>query len=505
MFDDDDFFDSFDSIDWETLLKCARPLTPYSRRTDKVKQAEAYLDKAMKNVKAELYQFIYAINIFKLVPVKERTGLCTNGENIYYNPDEVIGDVAWSLYHNNNKGMENIEKKLVHMLMHGLLGHFQDEPTFRNKELAWAVMDAQVHRLLHKISKKYDNMDEFNWKVEERLKSNSKGYSEYYNGLKNKQIRRFWKDNYIYIQVDKHEYWNEPKNQQQEGEEGKSIILSASGGGSDNKNSKGKNGNDINNKWKEARQFIFGKGISAEAAERQIENMVKQSNKGLEGQVHGYCGGDLGLHVQAAEEGNSYRSFLKEFIEEREVACEDVSTIDPMLYTYGLDMYGDVPIVEPSEVNELKRLNTLVIAIDTSGSCGGDVASRFVRETSAMLSEVKDSVKFDNIYLFQCDTRIVHEECYSYPEDLDDMEEMDLYGFGGTDFRPVFNRIKELVEEENIQVDGLIYLSDACGDFPKDKPDYPVYFVLPESECIDGKPRYNWAPDWVNYKMIEED
>ena len=488
----------------KSILYSACPLTPYSRRTEKVKKAEAYLNKAMKNVKAELYQFMYAINIFKFVPVTQHTELCTNGEEIYYNPDEVIAMVEQLKHHSMGKGIVDIEKQLVHMLMHGLLGHFQDEPTFRNKELAWAVMDAQVHRLLHKISKKYDVMGEFGWEINEKLEGNSKGYSDYYKGLKDRQLRKFWNDNYEDIMVDRHGYWDKNHGEEQNGNNGESVIISASGGDSEDNNSRDKK-EDINNKWKEARAFIFGKGASVEAVEKQIEDMVNRSKKSWKGNGYGRSGGGAGVHVAAAEDSGSYKSFLKEFIEEREVACEDVSTIDPMLYTYGLDMYGDVPIVEPSEVNELRRLNTLIIAIDTSGSCGGDVASRFVRETSNMLSDVKDSVLFDSIYLFQCDTRIVFEECYSNPEELCDMEEMDLYGFGGTDFRPVFDRIKTLVEEKNIQVDGLIYLSDAYGDFPKEKPDYPVYFVLPESECIDGKPKYSLAPEWVNYKIIEED
>ncbi len=485
----------------KSILYSACPLTPYSRRTEKVKKAEAYLNKAMKNVKAELYQFMYAINIFKFVPVTSHTELCTNGEDIYYNPDEVIAMVEKFKHHSTGKGIVDIEKQLVHMLMHGLLGHFQDEPTFRNKDLAWAVMDAQVHRLLHKISKKYDGMGEFGWGIEEKLKGNSKGYSDYYKGLKDRQLRRFWDDNYQSIMVDRHGYWNKNYGKNLEG----NNSTDSQGIGSQDIGNQSIGSQSIGDKWKEARMFIFGKDTSAESVEKQIDDMVNRSNKNQEGQGHGYGGGDLGLHVQASEDNGSYRSFLKEFIKEREVACEDVSTIDTMLYTYGLDMYGDVPIVEPSEVNELRRLNTLVIAIDTSGSCSGDVASRFVRETSTMLSDVKDSVKFDNIYLFQCDTRIVYEECYSSPEELDDMEEMDLYGFGGTDFRPVFDRIKKLIAEKNIQVDGLIYLSDAYGDFPDEKPDYPVYFVLPESECIDGKPKNSRAPEWVNYKIIEED
>lgn len=476
----------------KSILYSACPLTPYSRRTEKVKKAEAYLNKAMKNVKAELYQFMYAINIFNFVPVTQHTELCTNGEDIYYNPDEVIATVEHFSRNINNQDIVDIEKQLVHMLMHGLLGHFQDEPTFRNKELAWAVMDAQVHRLLYKISKKYGDIGKLSWEIKEKLEGNSKGYSDYYKGLKDRQLRKFWNDNYEDIMVDRHGYWNKNHGENMEG----NNSMGSQGIGDQSIGSQ-----NIGDKWKEARAFIFGKGASVEAVEKQIEDMVNRSNNSSKGNGHGCSGGDLGLHVQASEDSGSYRSFLKEFIKEREVACEDVSTIDPMLYTYGLDMYGDVPIVEPSEVNELKRLNTLVIAIDTSGSCSGEVASRFVRETSAMLSDVKDSVLFDSIYLFQCDTRIVFEECYSAPEELCDMEEMDLYGFGGTDFRPVFDRIKTLVEEKNIQVDGLIYLSDADGDFPREKPDYPVYFVVPESECID----YSWAPEWVNYKIIEED
>ena len=41
---------------------------------------------------------------------------------------------------------------------------------------------------------------------------------------------------------------------------------------------------------------------------------------------------------------------------------------DYVFYTYGLKLYKKMPLVEPLEYKEVKRIKEFVIAIDTSGS-----------------------------------------------------------------------------------------------------------------------------------------
>jgi predicted metal-dependent peptidase len=81
--------------------------------------------------------------------------------------------------------------------------------------------------------------------------------------------------------------------------------------------------------------------------------------------------------------------------------------------------------------------------------------------------------------------------------ELKSWEQMDFYGWGGTSFVPVFDRIDELIEE-NKKIDCLIYLTDACGAYPKGIPDYPVFFVLPEAYKDEE------TPDWIQKIVLEE-
>lgn len=493
-------------------------LTPYMRRTSRVKKAESIIHELVWNIKSELYQYIYAINIFKFVPIKEDINMCTDGEIIYYNPDWII---------ELNRGrmgdeLKYIEKKIVHMLLHGLLGHYDDEPTFRNKSLIWSVMDGQVHRVLEKLTTRYGEDGRAQAGFSDYANTGI-GYSEYYKGLKNKKVRDWWVNNRHSFEMEDHRYWSMREEESKTGDSQSGASKSGdsqSGAGksgekqgkSEKSNSQGKarstqdnpSGKKASTKWQEARKLIFGMDFDS----KTIENIMMHqpvSNGESGSKDWSSEAGNCAQTLKAAETGNSYASFLKEFVTEREVAAEDVNSIDPMLYTYGIDTYGDVPLVEPSEVNELKKLNTLFIAIDTSGSCSGNVASRFIRETSNLLIDVKDSVRFESIYLFQCDTEITYEECFTYADQLEEFEEMPLFGFGGTDFIPVFDRIEKLVEEENLQVDGLIYLSDTFGTFPDKEPEYPVYFAVPESEYnYNGELCNRNLPDWVKCIKLEE-
>ena len=59
------------------------------------------------------------------------------------------------------------------------------------------------------------------------------------------------------------------------------------------------------------------------------------------------------------------------------------------------------------------------------------------------------------------------------------LDTMQLHGFGGTDFRPVFQYVDELVRAgEFTNLKGMIYFTDGRGIFPEKKPDYDAAFVF---------------------------
>ena len=82
-----------------------------------------------------------------------------------------------------------------------------------------------------------------------------------------------------------------------------------------------------------------------------------------------------------------YADFLRRYMTLGEEMQVNDDEFDYIFYTYGLDLYGNMPLVEPLEYKELRRVKELVIAIDTSGSVSGELVQRFVTKTYNILRQ----------------------------------------------------------------------------------------------------------------------
>ena len=75
---------------------------------------------------------------------------------------------------------------------------------------------------------------------------------------------------------------------------------------------------------------------------------------------------------------------------------------------------------------------------------------------------------------------------------------MTLKGFGGTDFRPVFDHVEKLRKSrEFANLRGLIYFTDGLGTFPAQKPDYETAFIFLRE---DDAPQ---VPPWAIKLILE--
>lgn len=89
-------------------------------------------------------------------------------------------------------------------------------------------------------------------------------------------------------------------------------------------------------------------------------------------------GEDLFLAQAAAEKSRrSYKDFLQRFSVLREEIGVDPEEFDLNYYTYGLKLYGNMPLMEPLESREVKKIREFVIAIDTSYSTSGTLVEQF--------------------------------------------------------------------------------------------------------------------------------
>ena len=122
-----------------------------------------------------------------------------------------------------------------------------------------------------------------------------------------------------------------------------------------------------------------------------------------------------------------------------------------------------------------------VVAIDTSGSTQNDLPVFFAELVSLM----KSFGKFD-LDVIQCDAKIQNVEHYSEANPPPPDKKWKVKGFGGTDFHPVFDYIRKKM---HVQPDLLVFFTDGYGDAPKQRPAYPVMWVL----TSDGRQPAEWG------------
>ncbi len=191
---------------------------------------------------------------------------------------------------------------------------------------------------------------------------------------------------------------------------------------------------------------------------------------------------------------HDYRSFLRKFSIMKEEAVLDMDSYDLSFYTYGLSLYGNMPLIEYQESRESKRIEDFVIAVDTSMSCSGELVQEFLMQTYKVLKESESFFKRTNIHILQCDETIQSDEVIHSEEELEQyMQQLQLKGGGGTDFRPVFAYVGKLLEEKAFHhLKGLLYFTDGKGIYPRKRPSYDTAFVFLKEDYTDAD-----VPPWA--------
>lgn len=197
-----------------------------------------------------------------------------------------------------------------------------------------------------------------------------------------------------------------------------------------------------------------------------------------------------------------YREFLRKFAVFREELTVDPDSFDYNFYTYGLSLYGNMPLIEPLETREVKKVSEFVIVIDTSMSCSGDLVKKFLEETYGILSEAGSFFQRVNIHIIQCDDQVQSDRKITCKEELQEyMEKLDLAGEGGTDFRPAFAYIDELIATHRFtELKGVIYFTDGQGIYPQKMPLYQTAFVF-----MDDGAEEQEVPPWAMKLVLDEE
>lgn len=274
------------------------------------------------------------------------------------------------------------------------------------------------------------------------------------------------------------------------------------------------NNNDSKNQNTRGNNGSGGNSLQNQQKKQEWSDVSRQVATDMQS-FHGQ-GTDSGNTVQEIEfltqDKMDYEEFLRQFsiIEEKMMVNQD--EFDYMYYTYGLTKMKrpdgtcgtdkSVLLIEPLEYKEEKVIKDFVIAIDTSGSCSGELVKKFLNKTYSILKESESFSSKVNIHIVQCDAKVQHDTKITNINEMEGfMQNMKLYGFGGTDFRPVFKYVDELIAKKEFEnLCGLIYFTDGYGTYPTKPTPYKTAFAFLE----DYSNRDN-VPAWAMSVYWKED
>ena len=411
-----------------------------------------------------------ALPFSKLKPSKDVVGelVGEKGEKLYYDGDKLILAFAKE---------ENAAARLyLHMVFHCLFKHIFLK---KQEERLWflacdmAVEYAILELNLPQTSLKNDELEKLVLKsfVEKVEPFNDDTLYRYFltSKLTNLDIRRLES----LFQRDIHYYQGDDEEEDNSGDEG-----------------------EIENELARENAFDFlddkvekdaWDDISKEV-ETELQNFANELGDGV---------GAMIQNIRPLEEReNEYRRFLQKFTRLSEALEVDNESFDYIYYTYGLTLYQDMPLIEPLETKEVRKIEELVIALDTSGSCSGEVVQAFLQETYDILTDGTAFFDKMHIRLIQCDKKIQSDTVIKSAKDFTDfIAHGELKGFGGTDFRPVFQYVDELIKKGTLRnLKGLLYFTDGLGIYPKKMPEYDTAFIfLKKSRYFDDPDFPIWA------------
>lgn len=236
---------------------------------------------------------------------------------------------------------------------------------------------------------------------------------------------------------------------------------------------------------------------SPEEWRRQIRRQKRAAASGAEdgtlGGILGSGGHTVKKYREPLASEYDYQAFLERFMVEGEERILNPDSFDPIFYDYSRRHYDGPVLLEPLETSEVRRLSELVIAIDTSGSCSGEIVRQFLRETFTILEKKERFFRRMRVHILQCDSMIQDYQLIESEQDWQAYrKKVKITGFGNTDFRPVFAWIEKNRQTGVIRdIKGLIYFTDGDGIYPRSAPDYETVFVYLNERLMKGKmPEY---------------
>ena len=421
-----------------------------------------------------------ALSRFEYVSYIESTYF-TNGEFLIYNPQHVLKSYKTE--------KDAPVRDYLHIVMHCVFRHMFMNPAL-NRPLWDLACDIAVENVINELylksfdtnRAKYQQTEINKIKSKVKILTAEKIYSYLIDELTELQAAEL--RGYFY--ADNHEIWY-MTDIEIEDRFGIETAAGQNGNGNGDGNADGEGQTyhiALNEMWKDI----------SERMQTDLETFSKQQ---------GDKAGGLVQNLKAANrEKYDYTAFLRKFAVLGEAMKINDDEFDYIFYTYGLKLYDKMPLIEPLEYKEVKRIKEFVIAIDTSGSVSGELVQTFVQKTYNVLKSTESFFSKINLHIIQCDADIQEHIKINTQDEFDEyLNDMKIKGLGGTDFRPVFKLVNELIHNnEFTNLKGLIYFTDGYGEFPQQKPGYDTAFVFIDDEYNNPN-----VPPWAIKLVLQKD
>ncbi len=521
------------------LMKAHQDLSDFGNRILTEARTELYL--AMRFMGRALDSLGYTLDLST-----QRMG--TDARTIHYNPTFV--------FHLFVEGPQKLNRLYLHIILHCIFRHMFTSDQYEDKELWDLAADIQVESVLDSMDYDIINRPAYPFREQwyEKLKAECKV-------LTAERIYNYFKLNNIdldtrlrlheeFYRCD-HQFWkrlededkdanaspegdvNPPENNSPEntddrdasdGDDSDESSSGADGRSDDRKDDRDASGRSQGDDGRES------SGDAPEAAGNSGENRKEDSGRRpplqnispeelsenwkdtaerLKTELETFSKdasdetGSLGwvLSAQYRKE-TDFREFLRKITVVREETRVDPDSFDYGYYNYGMEFYGNMPLIEENEFCEDRRISDLVIAIDTSASTKQEQVQKFLNETAALLRNRTTFFKQIRVHIVECDDQIQSDVTLYKPEEIEEYAgNFQMRGGYGTDFRPVFEFVEELRKKRELpEMKGMLYFTDGYGQYPEKQTDYDTAFVFDPLSDINDKD----VPDWAMKLYLKE-
>ena len=433
-----------------------------------------------------------ALSQFKYLPYTYVHTVGTDGHHIVYDPKHLL------LKYKDEK--EEVTRCYLHMVLHCVFRHMYVH-TLVDQRYWDLACDIAVEAIINELgirstetvrSKKQDLIIS-NLKKGIKFLTAEKLYNYFLNDSISETRFNALKENFTH---DDHFMWYLTEEQL------KQLLFNDSGIDSGADNGEESEADEANGSDNSAPGSSHQSMASMEQEWKDISERMQQDLETFSKQRGDQSGNLMQNLTSVNREKYDYESFLKKFAVLGEKMRINDDEFDYVFYTYGLNLYKNMPLIEPLEYKEVKSIKDFVIAIDTSGSVSGPQVQAFMNKTYNIMKSTESFFTKINVHIIQCDTVIQEDAKITNQEEFDKyIQNMTLKGFGGTDFRPVFDYVNQMIKEhEFTNLKGLIYFTDGYGVFPDNKPEYETAFVfVRDNYDIPG------VPSWAIKLVLESD